>query len=80
MKKLVVLLSVLFVSMFTLFMGGGNKNKKGNKSREGNIDEEMVGPKGEEIFVGANGGRYFLKDGKKIYVGYKGKKRPSNTR
>ncbi len=28
MKKLVILLSVLFVSMLTLFMGGNNKNKK----------------------------------------------------
>jgi hypothetical protein len=78
MKKLVVLLSVLFVSMFTLFMGGGNKNKKGNKNSEGTLDEEMVGPRGEEIFVGANGGRYYLKDGKKIYVGYKGKKQHSS--
>jgi hypothetical protein len=71
MKKLVVLLSVLFVSMLTLFMGGNN-NKKNHLL--GTVDEEMVGPKGEEILIGVNGGRYFLKDGKKIYVGYKGKK------
>ena len=72
MKKLVVLLSVLFVSMLTLFMGGNKKNKKNHLL--GTVDEEMVGPSGEEIFIGVNGGRYFLKDGKKIYVGYKGKK------
>jgi len=72
MKKIVVLLSVLFVSMLTLFMGGNKKNKKNHLL--GTVDEEMVGPKGEEIFIGVNGGRYFLKDGKKIYVGYKGKK------
>ena len=72
MKKIVVLLSVLFVSMLTLFMGSNNKNKKNHLL--GTVDQEMVGPKGEEIFIGVNGGRYFLKDGKKIYVGYKGKK------
>ncbi len=72
MKKIVILLSVLFVSMLTLFMGGKNKNKKNHLL--GAVDEEMVGPRGEEIFIGVNGGRYFLKDGKKIYVGYKGKK------
>lgn len=40
-----------------------------------NIDDRMKGPKGEVIYIGANGGRYYIKQGKKIYVEYKGNKR-----
>lgn len=41
---------------------------------EGDLDDAMSGPHGEEIYIGAGGSRYFMKDGKKIYVGYKSKK------
>ncbi len=76
MKKLAIALSVMGLAIFTLLMGSDKKSKKYNAGI-GNLDEEMVGPRGEEIFIGANGGRYFLKDGKKVYVGYKGKKHSS---
>ena len=43
-----------------------------------NVDDRMKGPKGEKIYIGPNGGRYYLKDGKKVYVEYKGnKKKPA---
>jgi hypothetical protein len=38
-----------------------------------NIDNRMKGPGGEAIYIGPNGGRYYMKNGKKIYVEYKGK-------
>ncbi len=38
-----------------------------------NIDNRMKGPGGEAIYIGPNGGRYYMKKGKKIYVEYKGK-------
>ncbi len=40
-----------------------------------NIDNRMKGPKGEVIYIGPNGGRYYLKNGKKIYVVYNGNKK-----
>ena len=76
MKKLAIVFGVLLLAVFALFLGS-NKEKKSMVTRvpEGNHDEDMAGPRGEEIFIGSGGGRYFIKDGKKIYVGYKGKKR-----
>jgi|GEM_PF-3036478 len=35
-----------------------------------NVDDRMKGPNGEKIFIGPNGGRYYLKGDKKIYVPY----------
>ena len=40
-----------------------------------NVDDRMKGPGGEKVYIGPNGGRYYLKDGKKVYVEYKGKKK-----
>lgn len=37
-----------------------------------NIDNRMKGPKGEVIYIGTSGGRYYMKNGKKVYVEYKG--------
>ncbi len=79
MKKLSVLLSVLAVAIISLFFESNKKGGRKNKNRQGTVDDEMAGPRGEEIYIGANGGRYFLKEGKKIYVGYKGKKHVSQN-
>jgi len=40
-----------------------------------NVDDRMKGPKGEKVYIGPNGGRYYLKDGKKVYVEYNGNKK-----
>ena len=40
-----------------------------------NVDDRMKGPNGEKIYIGPNGGRYYLKNGKKVYVPYKGTKK-----
>ncbi len=37
-----------------------------------NIDNRMKGPNGELIYIGTQGGRYYMKNGKKIYIEYKG--------
>lgn len=75
MKKILILLSVIIVAVLTLFLGDDkNKRSKVAPPPENNLDEEMVGPRGEQIFIGSGGGRYYIKDGRKIYVGYKGKK------
>ncbi len=78
MKKIVLLLSVIIVAVLTLFLGNdNNKPSKVASLPENNLDEEMVGPRGEEIFIGSGGGRYYIKNDRKIYVGYKGKKQPA---
>jgi hypothetical protein len=79
MKKIIALLFVIALSMLTLFLGDKkNKQNKVTSVPEGTRDEDMAGPRGEEIFVGPGGGRYFIKDGKRIYVGYRGKKPPAS--
>ena len=40
-----------------------------------NIDNRMKGPNVEVIYIGPNGGRYYMKNGKRIYVEYKGNKK-----
>ena len=75
MKRLAILLSLLFVSFIALVLGSeGKKRVKISHDHEGELDENMSGPKGEDIYIGAGGGRYFIKEDKKIYVGYKTKK------
>lgn len=44
-----------------------------------NVDDRMKGPNGEKIYIGPNGGRYYLKDGKKVYVEYKGNKKKNDS-
>jgi len=74
MKRLAIIFGVLFLAIFTLWQGD-NKRKKKVSDKEGEIDKGMTGPRGERIFIGAGGGRYFTKDDKKIYVGYKKSKK-----
>lgn len=48
-----------------------SKSATPNKYKD-NVDDRMKGPKGEKIYIGEKGGRYYLKNGKKVYVPYKG--------
>ena len=74
MKRLAIIFSVLFLSVFTLWQAKNKKKSAKNKiTHEGEIDEEMRGPRGEEMYIGSGGGRYFIRGNKKIYVGYKRK-------
>lgn len=75
MKKLAIILSVLAFAVLALFLGNGkDKKSKIAPPPVPNLDPEMVGPRGEAIFIGSGGGRYFIRDGRKIYVGYKGRR------
>lgn len=40
-----------------------------------NIDNRMKGPNGEVVYIGSEGGRYYLRNHKKVYVEYKGNKK-----
>ncbi|MES2646851.1 MAG: hypothetical protein V4717_08260 [Bacteroidota bacterium] len=73
--------SVLLLLALTLASGAQSSNKPAPPKQKmavkyiDNVDDRMKGPKGEKVFIGPNSGRYYLKNGKKIYVEYKGKKK-----
>ena len=79
MKKLLAI-PLLFMGM-TLFAQPKNKTaavkdtaKTKSAKYTDNIDDRMKGPNGEKVYIGPNGGRYYLKDDKKVYVPLKKKK------
>lgn len=48
-------------------------NGRGNNKYRDNIDDRMKGPKGEKIYIGPRGGRYYLNGkGEKVHVPYAG--------
>ena len=76
MKKLVILFSLALVSAFSFAQAKSKpaKAKTNQDKYHDNIDDRMKGPKGEVIYIGANGGRYYLRNDKKIYLPAKKKK------
>ncbi len=46
-----------------------------NDKYHDNIDNRMKGPNGEVVYIGTSGGRYYMKNNKKVYVEYKGNKK-----
>lgn len=45
-----------------------NSTKAADKYHD-NVDDRMKGPKGEKVYIGTNGGRYYLNSSnKKVYV------------
>ena len=80
MKKILIA-SVLLLLVFSSYAQRKYPNKRKQIGKialtkyNDNIDNRMKGPKGEVIYIGPNGGRYYLKNGKKIYVEYKGNKK-----
>ncbi|HEY8397485.1 MAG TPA: hypothetical protein VIK80_06060 [Flavihumibacter sp.] len=52
--------------------------RTGTNKYNDNVDDRMKGPNGEKIYIGERGGRYYIKDGKKVYVPYKGSKYKKN--
>ncbi len=42
-------------------------SKKQTKYND-NVDDRMKGPNGEKVFMGPNGGRYYMKGTQKVYV------------
>lgn len=80
MKNIMIAFALLLVT-FTSFSQKKHSNKKQVKIKSAlakyhdNIDNRMKGPHGEAIYIGTNGGRYYMKNGKRIYVEYKGNKK-----
>lgn len=80
MKKIMTFL-ILVLIVSSSFAQRRHINKRETKIKTAlnkyndNIDNRMKGPKGEVIYIGPNGGRYYIKNGKKIYVEYKGNKK-----
>lgn len=81
MKRIIIMSTFFLCSFFV--MAQKNKSKHPNTPEKkatmdkyhDNIDDRMKGPDNQVIYIGANGGRYYLKNGKKIYVEYKGNKK-----
>ncbi len=67
MKRLAFASGVLFLAVFSMFIG---KDKKGKKSKKDKnfLAVESAGPDGEPILSGAEGGRYYMKGDKKVYL------------
>jgi outer membrane lipoprotein-sorting protein len=80
MKKLMIAF-VLLLTVFSSFAQRRHGDRRQQKIKTAltkyndNIDNRMKGPKGEVIYIGQNGGRYYVKNGKRIYVEYKGNKK-----
>jgi len=73
MKKL-LLLPLAFVSLVTFAQQKKKAVKVAVDSAKAvtkytdNIDDRMKGPNGEKVYIGPNGGRYYMKGDKKVYL------------
>lgn len=79
MKKIMIVVAMLFFTSVSfaqkMHPRKQEKLKTAMDKYHDNIDDRMKGPHGEVIYIGPNGGRYYIKNGKKIYVEYKGNKK-----
>jgi hypothetical protein len=64
MKKLLFLFGVLGVGVIAMFLETDKKKKKKRQF----LDAEITGPHGEPVLIGSNGGRYYFKNERKIYI------------
>ncbi len=77
MKNLVIAVTLFLFTATSFAQKGHSKRQHKIKAAlakyHDNIDNRMKGPNGEAVYIGAKGGRYYMKNGKKVYVEYKGK-------
>jgi hypothetical protein len=79
MKRIMILLAAL-VWGFTATAQTSNKKPAMKSSAavskySDNVDDRMKGPNGEKVYIGTQGGRYYLTpSGSKVYVKHKGTK------
>ena len=77
MKKSLIILALLSLTVIS-YAQRKHHNKRHHKVKStyakhhDNIDDRMKGPGGAAIYIGPNGGRYYIKNGKRVYVQYKG--------
>lgn len=79
MKKLPLLFCILLVSAFALWKVFNKKSKYLMPDEDVEDEEEdevynefvpgITGPRGEKVFIGAGGGRYYTKDLTDMYAG-----------
>jgi len=80
MKNLLIAFALLLITD-TTFAQDKHPNIRQRKIKAAlakyhdNIDDRMKGPNSEAIYIGPNGGRYYMKNGNKVYVEYKGNKK-----
>ncbi len=77
MKKTFLIIAVSICTLSTMAQQKEDKKEKKEKKEatRDTIDNRMKGPDGEPIVIGKGGGRYYWKNGNKVYVEYKGKKK-----
>jgi len=80
---------LLFIPLALLALSGTCQVKKQKKVIEvvdstspkakykDNVDDRMKGPNGEKVYIGVNGGRYYMKGTQKVYVPLNKKKKDS---
>jgi hypothetical protein len=67
------LITTIFLLTFFTTAFAQTKPKKSTVVRD-SVDNRMKGPNNEPIIIGKSGGRYYWKNGNKVYVEYKGNK------
>ena len=67
MKRLAITFGILTLAVFTMLIENDKKDKKAKKTKRF-LEVEATGPNGEPILEGSGGGKYYLKDDKKIYL------------
>ncbi len=78
MKKLLLPFAFMFVTTIVTAQTTTQKKPATTKAvskYNDNVDDRMKGPNGEKVFIGDKGGRYYMKNGKKVYVEHKTKKK-----
>ncbi len=68
MKRLAITFGVLCLGVFAMFI---EKDKKKKKKEERLVSVELAGPHGETVLTGSHGGKYYIKDDRKIYIRHK---------
>lgn len=75
MKKLLIIASFALVCATSfgqpkkVVKAAADTAKKATDKYHDNVDDRMKGPKGEKVFIGPSGGRYYLTAaGNKVYV------------
>lgn len=67
MKRLAVMFGILSLAVFTMFIEKDKKKKKSKKERNF-LEVETASPDGAQILSSAEGEKYYVKGGKKVYL------------
>lgn len=68
MKRLVIVFGILSLAVFNMLIEKDKKKKKKSKKDKNFLAVESAGPNGEPVLSGAEGGKYYMKGDKKVYL------------